>query len=191
MIDEIRKTLVELPTVRRERFISAYGLPEYDAGVLTASKDFADYFEICTGLNKNYKAISNFVMGDLMGFLKASGLDITESPVKPENLVKLVKLIDDKTISSKLAKVVFEDMFKEGADPEEIVKKKGLVQISDEGQIGAIVNMVITENPNPVAQYKSGKVETIGFLVGQVMKKTQGKANPGLVNKILKEKLSK
>src|SRR3989339_257417 len=161
MIEEIRKTLVELPAARHERFVTAYGLPEYDAGVLTASKAFADYFETCAGMNKNYKALSNLVMGDLMGFLKAANLDITESPVKPENLVKLVKLIDDNVVSSKIAKVVFEDMFKDGA------------------------------NPDIVAEYKSGKDKVIGNLVGKVMKESAGKANPGLVNKILKEKLSK
>ncbi|OGF44543.1 MAG: aspartyl/glutamyl-tRNA amidotransferase subunit B [Candidatus Firestonebacteria bacterium RIFOXYA2_FULL_40_8] len=189
MIEEIRKTLVELPTARRERFVTAYGLPEYDAGVLTASKDFADYFEVCAGLNKNYKAISNLVMGDLMGFLKAAGLDITESPVKPENLVKLVKLIEANVVSSKIAKVVFEDMFKEGADPEIVVKQKGLVQITDEGAVGSIVDKVLLENPAIVAEYKSGKDKVIGNLVGKVMKESAGKASPGLVNKILKEKL--
>ena len=189
MIEEIRKTVVELPTARRERFVTAYGLPEYDARVLTASKAFADYFEVCAGLNKNYKAVSNLVMGDLMGFLKAANLDITESPVKPENLVKLVKLIDDSVVSSKIAKVVFEDMFKEGADPEVVVKQKGLVQITDEGSIGAIVDKVLVDNPAIVAEYKSGKDKVIGNLVGKVMKESAGKANPGLVNKILKEKL--
>jgi len=191
IIEEVRKTLVELPAVRRERFITAYGLPEYDAGVLTASKDFADYFETCTALNKNYKAISNFVMGDLMGALKAAGLEITESPVKPENLVKLVKLIDANVVSSKIAKVVFEDMFKEGADPETVVKQKGLVQITDEGAVGKVVDKVLLDNPVIVAEYKSGKDKVIGNLVGKVMKESAGKANPGLVNKILKEKLSK
>ncbi|MFH1074984.1 MAG: Asp-tRNA(Asn)/Glu-tRNA(Gln) amidotransferase subunit GatB [Candidatus Firestonebacteria bacterium] len=190
-IEEIRKTLVELPDARRARFITAYGLPEYDAGVLTASKAVADYFEVCTKLNKNYKAISNFVMGDLMGFLKAAGLDVAESPVKPENLVKLVKLIDDNVISSKMAKGVFEDMFKEGADPEAVVKQKGLVQITDEGSIGSIVDKVLLNNPAIVSEYKSGKDKVIGNLVGKVMKESAGKANPGLVNKILKEKLRK
>ncbi|OGF44303.1 MAG: aspartyl/glutamyl-tRNA amidotransferase subunit B [Candidatus Firestonebacteria bacterium RIFOXYC2_FULL_39_67] len=191
MIEEIRKTLVELPAARHERFVTAYGLPEYDAGVLTASKAFADYFETCAGMNKNYKALSNLVMGDLMGFLKAANLDITESPVKPENLVKLVKLIDDNVVSSKIAKVVFEDMFKDGADPEIVVKQKGLVQITDEGSISSIVDKVLLENPAIVAEYKSGKDKVIGNLVGKVMKESAGKANPGLVNKILKEKLSK
>jgi len=126
-----------------------------------------------------------------MGFLKAAGTEITEAPVKPENLVKLVKLIEDNVISSKIAKVVFEDMFKEGADPEKIVREKGLVQITDEGSIGSIVDKVLADNPVIVAEYKSGKDKVIGNLVGKVMKESAGKANPGLVNKILKEKLSK
>ncbi len=188
-IEEAKKGLVELPIARKKRFVTQYGLPEYDAGVLTAAKATADYFERCAALHANFKALSNLVMGELLGFLKAAGKDISEAPVTPENLVKLVKLIDNNTISGKIAKVVFEDMFKEGADPEAVVKKKGLVQITDAGKLGALVELVISKNPKSVEQYRSGKQEVMGFLVGQVMKESQGKANPGLVNKILKEKL--
>ena len=188
-IEEVRKGLVELPSVRKNRFIKDYGIPEYDAGVLTAVKDTADYFEKCTALNPNYKALSNLVMVDLAALLKEAGKDIDECPIIPENLVKLVKLIDNNTVSSKIAKVVIGDMFKEGADPEEIVKKKGLVQISDPAQVSTIIDTVLANNQKSVEQYKAGKQEVIGFLVGQVMKESKGKANPGLVNKILKEKL--
>lgn len=188
-IEGVRKGLVELPSTRKNRFVKDYGIPEYDAGVLTAVKDIADYFEKCTALNSNYKALSNLVMVDLAALLKEAGKDISECPIAPENLVKLVKLIDNNTVSSKIAKVVIADMFKEGSDPEEIVKKKGLVQISDPAQVSAIIETVIANNQKSVEQYKAGKQEVIGFLVGQVMKESKGKANPGLVNKILKEKL--
>ncbi len=191
MIENIRKQLVELPSARAGRFIAGYGLPEYDAGVLTASKDTADYFEKCVKLLNKPKAISNFVMTELGGMLNEKKLEIKDSPVSPENLVKLVKLVDGGTISSKMAKSVFAEMFASGDDPETIVKKNGLVQISDEGAIALVVDKVLAENAKAVQDFKSGNERAIGSLVGQVMKATGGKANPAVVNKLLKEKLSK
>jgi len=188
-IEEVKKGLVELPSARKKRFVERYKIPEYDAGVLTAAKATADYFERCTALHNGYKALSNLVMGELAGFLKATGKEITESPVTPENLVKLVKLMENNTVSSKIAKVVFEEMYKKGTDPEKIVKEKGLVQITDTNMINSIVEKVIANNIKSVEQYKAGKTEVLGFLVGQVMKESQGKANPGMANKVLKEKL--
>ena len=191
MIENIRKQLVELPSARAGRFIAGYGLPEYDAGVLTASKDTADYFEKCVKLLDKPKAISNFVMTELGGLLNEKKIEIKDSPVSPENLVRLVKLVDGGTISSKIAKTVFAEMFASGTDPESIVKKNGLVQISDEGAISLVIDKVLTENAKAVQDFKGGNERAIGSLVGQVMKATGGKANPAVVNKLLKEKLSK
>ena len=191
MIAAIKKQLVELPSARCARFITEYGLPEYDAGVLTAAKDTADYFENCVKILNKPKAISNLVMTDLGGLLNEKKLEIKDSPVSPENLVRLVKLVDGGTISGKMAKTVFAEMFASGNDPEGIVKKKGLVQISDEGAIVTVVDKVLAENIKAVQDFKSGNERALGSLVGQVMKATGGKANPAVVNKILKEKLSK
>ncbi|MFH1824634.1 MAG: Asp-tRNA(Asn)/Glu-tRNA(Gln) amidotransferase subunit GatB [Candidatus Firestonebacteria bacterium] len=189
MIEEIKKSLVELPLIREQRFIKEYNLPEYDAKVLTSFKDIADYFELCVSLYNKPKAISNFVMVDLSGLLNLNNIEITQSPIRPGKLVKLIKLIDDGVISSKIAKMVFEEMFSTGEDPELIVKKKGLVQITDEKVITEIVEKVICDNPGIVQEYKSGKEKAIGNLIGQVMKASGGLANPQIVNKILKEKI--
>jgi len=191
MINELRKQLVELPAARKARFISEYGLPEYDAGVLTAAKDTADYFETCVKLYNKPKALSNLVMVDLGALLKEAKLEIKDSPVKPENIVKLVKLVEEAVISSKISKTVIAEMFKTGKDPEVIVKEKGLVQITDEGAITVAVDAVIAANPKVVADFKGGNERAIGSLVGQVMKATGGKANPQIVNKLLKERLAK
>jgi aspartyl-tRNA(Asn)/glutamyl-tRNA(Gln) amidotransferase subunit B len=189
MVEEIKKSLVELPQVREERFVKEYNLPEYDAKVLTSSKDIADYFEKCVSLYNKPKSISNFVMVELLGLLNANNMEILESPIKPESLVKLIKLIDEGVISSKIAKVVFEEMFSTKKDPELIVKEKGLVQITDEKTITQMVEKVIKDNPKIVEEYKGGKEKVLGNLVGQVMKMSNGKANPQIVNKILREKI--
>ncbi len=191
IIEEIRAKLVELPSARTSRFASQYGLPEYDAGVLTAAKDTADYFESCVKLLNKPKALSNLIMTDLGGLLNENKMEIKHSPVTPENLVKLVKLVESGTISGKMAKTVFAEMFSTKGDPESIVKKNGLVQISDEGAIAQVVEKVLTDNPKAVQDFKSGNERALGSLVGQVMKATGGKANPAVVNKLLKEKLIK
>ncbi|MEI7904736.1 MAG: Asp-tRNA(Asn)/Glu-tRNA(Gln) amidotransferase subunit GatB [Candidatus Firestonebacteria bacterium] len=191
MIAELSKKLVELPSARKSRFVSEYGLPAYDAGVLTASKETADYFEACVKLYNKPKAISNLVMVDLGALLKEAKLEISASPVKPENIVKLVKLVEDAVISSKISKTVIDEMFKTGKDPETIVKEKGLVQITDEGAIAEAVDKVLAANPKATADFHAGNERALGSLVGQVMKATGGKANPQTVNKLLKQRLCK
>lgn len=188
-IEEIRKALPELPHVRKERLIKEYGLPAYDASIITGSKALADYFDACVSLYPEAKTVSNWLMGDLIRLLNAEGLDIKECAVIPEMLTDMLKLIDKGTISGKIAKTIFEEMFKTGKKPEEIVKEKGLVQISDQGEIDAMVNQVLADNPKSVEDYKVGKEKAIGFLVGQVMKLSKGKANPGMVNELLREKM--
>ena len=180
-----------MPHVKKERYIKEYSLPEYDASILTSSKKTADFFEKAEGICQNAKATSNWIMGDFARMLNESETEIQDSKVTPELLAKLIILIDKGTISSKIAKTVFEDMFSSGKDPEEIVKEKGLVQISDEGKILKIVQEVVANNPQSVADYKAGKDRAIGFLVGQIMKQTKGKANPAMVNKMLLEILNK
>lgn len=188
-VEEIRASLPELPDQRRQRYIKQYGLPPYDAAVLTATKEMADYFEECVALYPNAKAVSNWVMGDLSRLLNAHNMEITQCRVKPPQLVVLLRLMDKGTISGKIAKTVFEEMFATGKDAEEIVREKGLVQITDEGAIAAVVEEVLAANPKVVADYLGGKEKVFAFLVGQVMKATRGKANPELANRLLREKL--
>jgi len=188
-VEAVRKSLPELPDARKERYVRDYGLPGYDAGVLTNTRELADYFEDCLAGYGNPKTMSNWVMGDLSRLLNAKSMDIADCPVRPGQLAALLRLIDGGTISGKIAKGVFEEMFETGKDPEAIVKAKGLLQISDEGAIAAAVDEVIAKNPKSVADYRAGKEKAIGFLVGQVMKATRGKANPDLVNRLLKERL--
>ncbi|WP_334109897.1 Asp-tRNA(Asn)/Glu-tRNA(Gln) amidotransferase subunit GatB [Thermodesulfitimonas autotrophica] len=188
-VAEIYRSLPELPDARRERYMRDYGLPAYDAGVLTATREIGDYFEACVKLYPQPKTVSNWVMGELLRLLNATNTEITASPVKPEQLASLLKLIDSGTISGKIAKTVFEAMFSSGRDPEKIVAEQELVQISDVAALEAVVREVITANPKVVADYRQGKEKALGFLVGQVMKATKGKANPALVNKLLRENL--
>ncbi len=189
-IDAIRQSLPELPEQKRERFVSAYGLPEYDAGVLTTSKALADYFESCVKLFDQPKTLSNWIMGELLRELKNSDQDIDDCPVTPERLTDLLKLIDDGTISGKMAKTVFEEMVASSKPPAEIIKAQGLTQITDESALRAMVEDVIAANPTQVADYKGGKDKLMGFFVGQIMKASKGQANPALVNQYLKDKLS-
>lgn len=188
-VEEIRSTIPELPDARKKRLEEEYGLPSYDAGVITSSRDLAEYFDACLKHYKDAKAISNWVMGELLKHLNAADTDINDSPIKPENLAELLSLIEKGTISGKQAKQVFELMWESGKNAETIVKEQGMVQISDESAISAIVDEVITKHPQPVEDYRSGNEKAIGFLVGQVMKASKGQANPGVVNKLLKEKL--
>jgi aspartyl-tRNA(Asn)/glutamyl-tRNA(Gln) amidotransferase subunit B len=190
-VEEIKRSLPEMPDARRSRYVSEWGLPEYDAGVITTSKTTADFFEAAVSEYHDPKAVSNWVMGEISKHLNAVGLDINETEITPSHLVQLLKLQNDGTISGKIAKAVFEEMFATGKMPAEIVKDKGLVQISDEGAISVIADQVIADNRQTVQDYKNGKEKAIGFLVGQVMKLSKGKANPDLVNKLLKEKLDK
>lgn len=188
-IEEIKRTLPELPQAKRERFVREYGIPFYDAGVLTSSRELANYYEDCVRLYPQPKVVSNWVMGELLRYLKEDRRDVKDCPVKPEGLTKLLKMVDEGTISGKMAKDVFEEMYRTGKDPEAIVKEKGLVQVSDSATLLKVIDDVLKANPQHVADYKAGKEKLFGFFVGQVMKATKGQANPQLLNRLLKERL--
>jgi aspartyl-tRNA(Asn)/glutamyl-tRNA(Gln) amidotransferase subunit B len=187
---DVRATIPELPDARKTRYTSEYGLPSYDAEVITASKKLADFFEESLQYTKDAKAISNWIMGDLLGYLNANSLELTDVKITGKGLGEMIGLIEKGTISSKIAKTVFKELIETGKDPQTIVEEQGLVQISDEGAIKAIVEQVVDNNPQSVADFKAGKEKAVGFLVGQIMKETKGKANPGLVNKLILESLS-
>jgi aspartyl-tRNA(Asn)/glutamyl-tRNA(Gln) amidotransferase subunit B len=188
-VEGFRSSLPELPEARAHRFMREYGLPEYDAGVLIASKGVADYFEACVKLFAQPKTVSNWVMGELARELNNSGTDISASPVPPERLVTLLQLVDQGTISLKVARDIFPELYNSGKTPEQIVREKGLTQISDEGALAKIIDDVLAANASQAAQFREGKQQVLGFLVGQVMKASGGKANPGKVNELLRKKL--
>jgi len=188
--EQIKTTLPELPMEKRERFINEYGIPSYDAGVLTASRDLADYFEETARICGNPKSASNWIMGDLLAYLNEEKREVAASPVTPATLAELINMIENKTISGKIAKEVFDDMWKSGKHPGEIVEEKGLVQITDTAQLETIVEEVLEAHQKQLEQYRSGKNKLFGFFVGQTMKATRGKANPEIVNELLKKKLS-
>ena len=195
-INDIKKNIPELPKARRIRLINKLGLPEYDTDIIISDKQLADYYETAynsalKGAKDCAKQVANWIITELLGKLNNSKLTIKESPISPENIGKLVILISKGTISGKIAKTIFEEMFKDNKDPETIVKEKGLVQISDAGEIVKVCQEAIAENAKIVADYKSGKKSAIGALVGAVMKKSKGKANPQMVNKTLTELLNK
>ncbi len=188
-IEGFRSSLPELPEARRERFISAYGLPASNVAVLTASTGTADYFESCVKLHNDPKTISNWVIGELTRELNNSGTDASASPVSPERLISLLQLVEQGTISLKVAREIFPELYSSGKTPEQIVQEKGLIQVSDEGALDKIIAEVLAKSPTQVAQFKEGKQQVLGFLVGQVMKGSGGKANPGKVNELLKKRL--
>ena len=188
------KTLPEDPTVRRDRFVADFKIPKYDADILTAEKPLANYFEAVTGsLNarteENFKLASNWTMGDVLRVVNTDKAGIDKFPITPGNLAEMINLIADNTISGKIAKDVFEEMLKTRETPKAIVEKKGLVQLSDTGAIEQIVDDVLTKNKGQVESYLGGKMQVFGFLVGETMKATKGKANPKIVNELLKKKL--
>ena len=185
----IRETMVELPGDRRQRFIRDWGLREYDAQVLTSTRELSDYFERAARAAGDPKAAANWVMGDLLGALKAQDKDIGESPVSAEDLGELVSLIGKGELSGKLAKGIFAKMLDGGGSARAIMEREGLKQISDSGALESMVDDVIAANPKQVEQYRSGKTTVINFLVGQVMKASRGQANTATVNEILKRKL--
>ncbi len=187
--ERIGATIPELPDARRARYSADYGLPAYDAQVITSSKPLADLFEESLNYTEDAKSVSNWIMGDLLGHLNTSGLELNAVPLTGQGLGELVGLIGKGTVSNKIAKTVFKEMLASGKLPQQIVEEQGLVQISDEGAIKAIVVEVVAANPQSVEDYRAGKDKAIGFLVGQVMKQSKGKANPGLVNKLLLELL--
>jgi aspartyl-tRNA(Asn)/glutamyl-tRNA(Gln) amidotransferase subunit B len=189
LIADVRKQLPELPEAKRQRFVQQYGLPEYDAGVLVADGILAVYYERAASGSKNPKAISNWVMTELLGKLGEAKITIDECPIKPEHLAELVSLIDAGQISGKIGKDVFAEMFASGKAPGDIVKEKGLLQVSDAGALEGFIEEAIAKNPKSVADFKAGNDAAINFLKGQVMKLSKGKANPQLVGEILLHKL--
>ncbi len=186
-IDEIRNSLPELPHDKKERFIREYGLPEYDAGVLTQSKELADFYEETNKYAKDPKQVSNWIMGDVLRRLKDEELEIEDLKFGPKDLAHLLELINSGKISNNIGKKVLREMFETGGKPEKIVKERGLIQISDEGELESIVKKVLSENQQSIIDYKNGKDRALGYLIGQVMKATKGKANPQLVNKMVRE----
>jgi len=189
--EEVRSSIPELPDARMERYQNEYGLSSYDANILTASKAVADYYEEAVREKADPKLVSNWIITELLGYLNAEGKEIGDIPMKPAHLAKMVQLIENGTISTKIGKTVFKEMLQSGKDPKTIVEEKGLVQISDEGQLREEVAKVVAANPQSVEAYKGGKDRALGFLVGQVMKATRGKANPQLVNKLILEEIQK
>ena len=188
-VSRIKESLPELPDQKKDRFVSDYGLSLYDAGVLVAERAIADYFEIAAK-GRDAKFAANWITSDLFGVLNKQGLEIAESPVSGEHLGGLIDLITDGTISGRIAKDVFDDMVKSGRDAAEIVAEKGLRQVSDTGEIEAIIDTIIAGADDQVAQFRSGNEKIIGWFVGQVMQQTQGKANPKIVNELLRKKLA-
>ncbi|MDP2853948.1 MAG: Asp-tRNA(Asn)/Glu-tRNA(Gln) amidotransferase subunit GatB [Smithellaceae bacterium] len=195
MVDEtwiarIREELPELPLVKRERFVKDYQIPAYDAGVLTADKALALYYEDVVKLCGKPKQVSNWVMGDVLRFLNEEKRDIRQCPISAKSLADMITLIEEGAISGKMAKDVIDDMYKTGKPPQDIIKEKGLVQITDEGELIKTISAIIEASPNQLKDYRGGKEKLFGFFVGQVMKATQGKANPQLVNDLLKKMLA-
>ncbi|MDQ6595617.1 Asp-tRNA(Asn)/Glu-tRNA(Gln) amidotransferase subunit GatB [Bacillus salipaludis] len=187
----IRAEIPELPDQRQKRYVEELGLPVYDAKVLTVIKETADFFEATVNAGADAKLASNWIMGEVSGYLNAEGKELHEVALTSEGLASMIKLIENGTISSKIAKTVFKELIENGGDAEQIVKEKGLVQISDEGTLLKIVAEVLDANPQSVEDFKNGKQKAVGFLVGQLMKATKGQANPQVVNKLLQQELQK
>ena len=188
-IEDVKKEVPELPKERLERFMRDYSLKFDDARILTEEKQLADFFEEALGSSSNHKAVANWILTELLGYLNKDNKSVTDTLVKPKDIGELVELIDSNTISGKIAKTVFKDMYETGKSPKQIIDEKGLVQITDTKLIEDLADKIIASNPKAVSQYKSGKKNTIGFFVGQIMKETKGKANPKIVNEILSKKL--
>jgi aspartyl-tRNA(Asn)/glutamyl-tRNA(Gln) amidotransferase subunit B len=189
-ITAVRNTLPELPLEKRERFVREYQIPGYDAGVLTASRALADYYEEVVRLSGQPKIASNWVMGDVLRFLNEDKKEIRDCPITPAALAEMILLIQDGTISGKMAKEVCEAMYRSGKTPGAVIEDKGLVQITDEGALTGTISEIIGKNPAQVAQYRAGKEKVFGFFVGQAMKATGGKANPQVINDLLKKMLA-
>ncbi|OEF99247.1 aspartyl/glutamyl-tRNA amidotransferase subunit B [Vulcanibacillus modesticaldus] len=188
-INRIKEELPELPDARKARYIKEYGLSDYDANILIESKSLGDFFEETLKYTNNAKTVANWIMGDLLRYLNSEDIEIQESKITPKYLGEMIQLLEKGTISGKIAKTVFKEILATGMDPQTIVKEKGLVQITDESEIAKIVDSVLSNNPQSVEDFRNGKEKAIGFLVGQVMKETKGKANPQLVNKLIRDKI--
>jgi aspartyl-tRNA(Asn)/glutamyl-tRNA(Gln) amidotransferase subunit B len=189
LVEDIRLSLPELPDLKRERYVRDLGLSVYDAEVLTAARELAEYFEACVLLHSQAKTVANWVMGEVTRALNEEGLSIKDAPVTPALLADLLKLVEGGTISGKIAKTVFDEMWKTGKEPAAIVHEKGLIQVSDTGEIEKVIDAIMAANPGQVDEYRGGKEKVFGFFVGQVMRASKGKANPGVVNEILLKKL--
>ncbi|MCX8104633.1 MAG: Asp-tRNA(Asn)/Glu-tRNA(Gln) amidotransferase subunit GatB [Ignavibacterium album] len=189
--ENIAKSMPELPDIKLQRFIQQYNLPDYDSDILTQTKAVADYYEKVVSVTDDFKSASNWIMTDVLGYLNENKIEIIQFPISAENLGKLINLISQGIISSKIAKEVFQIMLKSDDNPERIVKEKNLIQISDEGEIIKIIHEVLEKNKNQIDEYLSGKEKVFGFFVGQVMRESKGKANPQLVNQLLKSELEK
>lgn len=190
-IEKLRRGLPEMPDAKRKRYTEEWGLPEYDAGLISGSRELAEFFETAVAGYGDAKTVSNWVMGELLRLLNQEKLELSEAKIKPEQLAAMLKLIDAGTINGKIAKTVFETTFATGKDPEVVVREQGLMQISDNSELEAIARAVIAANPQSVADYRAGKEKAIGFLVGQMMRETKGRANPGMVNQLLKKELER
>ena len=188
-IERVRQELPELPDIRRQRFTTHYGLPDYDAEVLTASKALADYYEVTVRLYNQPKVVSNWVMGEVMRELNRQHHAPQQSPVTPVHLAELLRLIDAGVLSGKIAKTVFEEMYRTGKPAQAIVEEQGLVQMTDSAALEGIIAKILADNTSQVAEYRAGKLKVFGFFVGQTMKATQGKANPALVNELIRKLL--
>jgi len=192
-VEELRRQLPELPDARRERFMTYYGLPAYDASLLTGSKTMADYFETCLdhGSNPKWaKTVSNWLLGEFTRLLNLSGGDIAEAKVKPQQLVELLKMLEQATLSGTSAKEVFQEMFRTGQSAAQVVAQKGLTQISDSAEIDGIITQALASNAQAVADFKAGKAQALTFLVGQVMRASRGRANPQVVRELLQKRLA-
>jgi aspartyl-tRNA(Asn)/glutamyl-tRNA(Gln) amidotransferase subunit B len=188
-VEAIRLTLPELPEARMQRFVSDYGIPAYDAGVLTSSKALADYYEACIQRYPKPKIVSNWMMVELLRALNRDGIEVEHSRIAPENLAELLALVDGGTISANMAKTVFDTMYETGKAAAAIVQEQGLRQISDANALATAIEQVLANNPKEVGEFRAGREKLLSFFMGQVMKATQGKANPQAVNKLLREKL--
>ncbi|TFE01323.1 Asp-tRNA(Asn)/Glu-tRNA(Gln) amidotransferase subunit GatB [Jeotgalibacillus sp. R-1-5s-1] len=189
--ESVRQTIPELPDARKKRYVEELGLPAYDAMVLTLTKEMSDFFEATLQQGADAKLSSNWLMGEVSAYLNAEQKELNDTALTPQGLAGMIKLIEDGTISSKIAKKVFKELIENGGDPNKIVKDKGLVQISDEGQLLAFVTEALDNNPQSIEDFKNGKDRAIGFLVGQIMKASKGQANPPMVNKILMQEIKK
>ncbi|WP_134684937.1 Asp-tRNA(Asn)/Glu-tRNA(Gln) amidotransferase subunit GatB [Brevibacillus migulae] len=190
-IDSVKQTIPELPDARQTRYVEQYGLSSNDAGIITMTKDSADFYDETVKTGADPKLAANWLMVELLGYLNANNLEFSDVKITPQGLGEMIKLIEKGTISSKIAKTVFKEMVETGKDPAKIVEEQGLVQISDEGELQRIVEEVVAGNPKVVQDFKNGNEKALGFFVGQVMKQTKGKANPPMVNKLLNDVLSK
>ncbi|MFH1035929.1 MAG: Asp-tRNA(Asn)/Glu-tRNA(Gln) amidotransferase subunit GatB [Pseudomonadota bacterium] len=188
-VERVESQLPELPEAKRERFMEQYGLPAYDAGVLTASRPLADYFEAVVTAGAAPKTASNWIMSELLGALHGQDREITDSPVSAANLARLIAMVDSGEISGKIAKQVFAEMMLSGQDPAAVVEQKGLKQVSDSHALEAVLQKIFDANPGQVEQFKAGKDKLLGFFVGQAMKETKGQANPALLNELVKKML--